>query len=95
MGLRLSSTKKITNKKEMSWNEFHKHHTAFADDGRRFLQSSDLQLPDDVPNISMDNYDQSWTRISMLRTVLDRYVRYGLRRSESELDHDLSESIVG
>ena len=30
----------------------------------------------------------------MLRTVLDRYVRYGLRRSESELDHDLSESIV-
>ena len=89
----LQQRKSLT-KKEMSWNEFHKHHTAFADDGRRFLQSSDLQLPDDVPNISMDNYDQSWTRISMLRTVLDRYVRYGLRRSESELDHDLSESIV-
>ena len=77
----------------MSWSEFHKNHTAFAD-GRRFLQSNNLQLPDDVPNISMENHDQSWTRISMLRTVLDRYVRYGLRRSESKLDHELSESIV-
>ena len=89
----LQQRKSLT-KKEMSWNEFHKFHTAFADDGRRFLQSNNLQLPDDVPNISMDNYDQSWTRISMLRTVLDRYVRYGLRRSESKFDHELSESIV-
>ena len=89
----LQERKSLT-KKEMSWIEFHKYHTAFADDGRRFLQSNNLQLPDDVPNISMDNYDQSWTRISMLRTVLDRYVRYGLRRSESKLDHELSESIV-
>ena len=89
----LQERKSLT-KKEMSWIEFHKYHTAFADDGRRFLQSNNLQLPDDVPNISMDNYDQSWTRISMLRTVLDRYVRYGLRRSESKFDHELSESIV-
>ena len=89
----LQERKSLT-KKDMSWIDFHKYHTAFADDGRRFLQSNNLQLPDDVPNISMDNYDESWTRISMLRTVLDRYVRYGLRRSESKLDHELSESIV-
>ncbi|GIR00442.1 MAG: hypothetical protein CM15mP9_1450 [Methanobacteriota archaeon] len=89
----LQERKSLT-KKDMSWIDFHKYHTAFADDGRRFLQSNNLQLPDDVPNIPMDNYDESWTRISMLRTVLDRYVRYGLRRSESKLDHELSESIV-
>ena len=29
-------TRKSLTKKEMSRNEFHKHHTAFADDGRRF-----------------------------------------------------------
>lgn len=78
----------------MSWVEFQKKNRAFADDGRRFLQSNDLLPPIGVPLISMDNHDQSWTRISMLRTVLDRYVRYGLRRSKSELDHELSESIV-
>lgn len=80
--------------KEMSWNDFHRKHTQFADDGRRFLQSNELQLPDDVPNISMDANDESWTRISMLRSVLDRYVRYGLRRSNNTIDHELSDSIV-
>ena len=78
----------------MGWRDFHKKHSAFADDGRRFLQLHGYQLPDDVPNIAILDFDESWTRISMLRTVLDRYVRYGLRRSESQTDHALSDSVV-
>ena len=42
----------------------------------------------------MNPDDESWTRISMMRTVLDRYVRHGLRRSKNQADHVLSESIV-
>ena len=85
---------KSTGEKEMNWNDFHRKHTSFADDSRRYLQLNDYDLPDDVPMISMNNFDESWTRISVLRTVLDRYVRYGLRRSECTTDHELSESVV-
>ena len=79
---------------EMKWSEFHKKHSAFADDGRRFLQLHNCGLPVDVPEIPIHDFDESWTRISMLRTVLDRYVRHGLRRSENQTDHELSESVV-
>jgi len=78
----------------MGWSEFHRKYSAFADDGRRFLQTHNFDLPDDVPEIAMHDFDDSWTRISMLRTVLDRYVRHGLRRSKDEEDHSISESVV-
>ena len=78
----------------MGWSEFHRKYSAFADDGRRFLQIHNFDLPDDVPEIAMRDFDESWTRISMLRTVLDRYVRHGLRRSKDEEDHSISESVV-
>ncbi len=78
----------------MGWRDFHKKYSAFADDARRFLQLHGAELPNDVPRIAIHDFDESWTRISMLRTVLDRYVRYGLRRSESQTDHALSDSVV-
>ena len=78
----------------MDWKEFHRKHTAFADDARRFLQSHESALPAEVPQIAMNPEDESWTRISMLRTVLDRYVRYGLRRSKDSKDHEISDSVV-
>ncbi|MDE0954432.1 MAG: DEAD/DEAH box helicase family protein, partial [Candidatus Poseidoniales archaeon] len=80
--------------KTMDWKEFYRKTPIFADNARRFLQSTDNLLPSDVPNIPMETDDESWTRISMLRTVLDRYVRHGLRRSKDPKDHEISESVV-
>ena len=88
------SEKKSPGGKSMDWKEFHRKHPAFADDARRYLQSSVTQLPQDVPEIVMEVDDESWTRMSMLRTVLSRYVRHGLRRSKDSADHRLSESVV-
>ena len=78
----------------IEWKEYHRKFSSFGDDARRYLQSSMIELPPGVPEISMESGDGSWTRMSMLRTVLDRYVRHGLRRSNNPIDHELSESVV-
>ncbi len=88
------SKRKSPGGKPMDWKEFYRKYPAFADDARRYLQSSMTELPQDVPEIVMNVDDESWTRMSMLRTVLSRYVRHGLRRSKDEEDHRLSESVV-
>ena len=80
--------------KTQEWSDFQKKFEAFANDGRRYLQSHLLHLPDDVPIISLKEDYQPWTRMSMLRTVLDRYVRHGLRRSKNVDDQKLSTKIV-
>ena len=80
--------------KTQEWSDFQKKFEAFANDGRRYLQSHLLHLPDDVPIISLKEDYQPWTRMSMLRTVLDRYVRHGLRRSKNIDDQKLSTKIV-
>jgi superfamily II DNA or RNA helicase len=80
--------------KKQDWNKYHSEREKFADNARRYLQLLEIQLPAGVPEIVIDLNDQSWSRISMLRTVLDLYVRHGLRRSTSTEDHQLSESIV-
>jgi superfamily II DNA or RNA helicase len=80
--------------KSQDWNKFHTTSEKFADEARRYLQINNIQLPNGVPPLAVDFDDQSWSRISMLRTVLDRYVRHGLRRSENKEDHELSASIV-
>ena len=80
--------------KALDWNKFHSTYEKFADQARRYLQLNNVELPPGVPAIAIDSKDQSWTRISMLRTVLERYVRHGLRRSENPEDHALAESIV-
>ena len=80
--------------KTQEWSDFQKKFEPFANDGRRYLQSHLLHLPDDVPIISLKEDYQPWTRMSMLRTVLDRYVRHGLRRSKNIDDQKLSTKIV-
>ncbi|MDP6010946.1 MAG: DEAD/DEAH box helicase family protein [Candidatus Poseidoniaceae archaeon] len=80
--------------KSEDWSRFQSKNKVFADDARRFLQTHGIELPAGIPRIAILEDDQSWTRMSMLRTVLDRYVRHGLRRSQSSDDHALSESVV-
>ena len=78
----------------LSWDDYERKYSAFSEDARRFLRMNRLPLPSGVPNIDYDPNDQSFTKMSILRTVLSRYVRHGLRRSKSKKDHALSESVV-
>ena len=80
--------------KKMNWDDFHRKNSEYADAARRFLQLHNSIFPNGVPEISLQGLDESWTRISVLRTVLDRYVRHGLRRSVNKKDHELSDSVV-
>ena len=78
----------------LSWDDYERKFSAFATDARRFLRMNRLPLPSGVPDFHFDPNDQSFTRMSVLRNVLSRYVRHGLRRSKSSDDHALSESVV-
>ena len=78
----------------LTWSEYERKFPAFARDAPRYLRMNFLPLPPDVPNVDFDPSDQSFTRISVLRNVLSRYVRHGLRRSKSKEDHELSESVT-
>jgi hypothetical protein len=80
--------------KKEEWEQFIKRNSAFADASRAFLINTIGDLPTGVPhppNHLLDNYQN---KLAILRPVLDRYVRYGLRRSESELDHEKAELVT-
>ncbi|MAK96036.1 MAG: DEAD/DEAH box helicase [Euryarchaeota archaeon] len=79
---------------KLQWGHYQKRNKVYADDARRYLQTHLIAMPNGIPEISLDQDFEPWTRISMLRTVLDRYVRYGLRLSEDVQDHDLAESVI-
>ena len=91
-----NSLDKRTNHKgeSLSWQKFRTKNEKFADNARRFLLGHGQALPGGVPPIAMRPNDESWSRMSMLRSVLDRYVRYGLRLSKSKEDHKLAESVI-
>ena len=78
----------------LTWDKYERKYPAFTLDGRRFLQLNSIPLPAGVPDIYSFEKDESFTRISMLRNVLSRYVRHGLRRSKKKEDHALAESVV-
>ena len=74
--------------KREEWNKFVKRNAGFANAGRAFLINSIGSLPQGVPyppDYLLNSYQN---KLAILRPVLDRYVRHGLRRSESELDHE-------
>ena len=78
----------------LSWKQYERRYPAFTIDARRFLQMNLKALPTGVPAHPMYENDESFTRISILRNVLSRYVRHGLRRSKMKEDHALAESVV-
>ena len=78
----------------LSWSKFYSKNEVYCDNARRYLQGNQRPLPSDVPRIPLKTSDESWTRMSMLRSVLDRYVRHGLRLSKSKIDHEKAESVI-
>ena len=79
---------------KLSWAKYQSKYSDFSLESRRYLLSRDKVLPDEVPPVSLHPREQAFTRMSMLRIVLDRYVRHGLRRSADSEDHALAESVV-
>lgn len=84
-----------------SWKEFRRRDHAFADASRNFLVSKNRPLPNGIPDTT--SRMTRWFRTSRsavepslpeLLTVVDRYVRHGLRRSSSPNDQQLCRKAV-
>lgn len=78
----------------LSWTDFYSKNETYANNARRYLQLKNRTLPGGVPLVPIKEGDESWSRMSMLRSVLDRYVRHGLRLSQNKADHKRAESVV-
>ena len=80
--------------KKENWNNFSKRNDAFANAGRTFLLNTIGSIPEGVPYPPEYLLNSYQNKLAILRPVLDRYVRYGLRRSESEMDHEKAELVT-
>ena len=80
--------------KEEDWKQFAKRNSAFADAARAFLIYANGDLPAGVPHPPSHLLENYQNKLAILRPVLDRYVRHGLRRSESELDHQKADLVT-
>ena len=80
--------------KKENWDNFSKRNDAFANAGRTFLLNTIGSIPAGVPHPPEYLLNSYQNKLAILRPVLDRYVRYGLRRSESEIDHKKAELVT-
>ena len=80
--------------KQEGWDDFNKRYPTFANAARMFLMSSNQQLPTNVPRPDNFTIDDFQNKLAILRPVLDRYVRHGLRRSNNEKDHEKAELVT-
>ena len=80
--------------KKEAWDQFSKRNGDFAHAGRAFLLNTVGSLPEGVPSPPQYLLESYQNKLAVLRPVLDRYVRHGLRRSESELDHKKAELVT-
>lgn len=80
--------------KKEDWVQFTKRNSAFADAARAFLINTNGDLPAGVPHPPSHLLENYQNKLAILRPVLDRYVRHGLRRSESKLDHEKADLVT-
>lgn len=85
-----------------TWKEFERRDSAFADAARVFLDTSGVELPENVPPVHgflkrtflRNNQTPADLSPDVLTTVLDRYIRHGLRRSSNEDDRRLCRTAI-
>lgn len=89
-------TRMIPGRNELSWREFDKTLPDFSQAARAYLPLVGRTLPKGVPSVAVgvNDYNESSPMIVLLRPLLDRYVRFGLRRSEHESDHETAEHVT-
>lgn len=76
------------------WATFLRRDGRFADAARLFLEAHGRTLPGGVPPIEPGLRGDPPPLEAIIVTVLDRYVRAGLRRSASTVDHEIASVIV-
>jgi superfamily II DNA or RNA helicase len=86
----------IPGRKNLSWKAFADAVPAFADAARLYLLTKGRPLPSGVPAMALAplQYDGAAQKIALLRPVLDRYVRFGLRRSPHAEDQLLADEVT-
>ena len=89
-------TRTIPGRNELSWREFDKTLPDFSQAARAYLPLVGRTLPKGVPSVAVgvNDYNEASPMIVLLRPLLDRYVRFGLRRSEHESDHETAEHVT-
>ena len=80
----------LPGRKAKDWNSFRRSDPSLADAARGYLASGGLSLPDGIPMPSSELVNAGNTMDTLI-TLLDRYIRNGLMRSESKDDHALAE----
>ena len=89
-------TRAIPGRVDLSWREFDKTLPDFSQAARAYLPLVGKTLPKGVPSVAVgvNDYNAASPKIVLLRPLLDRYVRFGLRRSEHESDHEMAENVT-
>ena len=84
----------------LSWNQFRKALPEFTSSALAYLSYIGKSAPGGVPKYGQSSgKGVSFSKsevcpIIILRPVLERYVRFGLRRSKSKLDHELAQKVT-
>ena len=76
--------------KAKDWHSFRRRDPRLADAARAYLSIRNLSLPPDIPDASPELVSAG-NSMDILITVLDRYIRNGLMRSDSTQDHTLAD----
>ena len=76
------------------WPEFERRDPGFALSARAFLARRGIPLPEGVPPLDRFTRPDQMPDLELLGTVLDRYIRHRLRRSEKSDDHELARRAV-
>ena len=87
--------REIPGRPGLSWEQFYKALPEFTSSAVAYLSHIRKATPAGVPKYGQSSNTKSEINtIIMLRPVLERYVRFGLRRSKNKLDHELAEEVT-
>ncbi len=76
------------------WQDFERRDGAFSWAARAFLTHRKIPLPAGVPPLDGSPGPDESPDLELLSTVLDRYIRHRLRRSDEPRDHELAERAI-
>ena len=77
-----------------NWTSFVKRDEKLANSARLYLLYKNIDLPENIPYPEQKLIDMDLTKNQVMITLLDRYIRHGLRRSKNEKDHELAEVAI-
>jgi len=88
--------REIPGRENLTWSQFESSLTDFSQAARAYLALNKRELPKGVPKVAkgVNDFNEDTPLIILLRPLLDRYVRFGLRRSSNDSDHELAELVT-